>query len=228
MINTLIVEDDFRVAEIHTAYVSNIPGFKVVGTAHNGTEAYDLVVEKKPHLVLLDLYLPDEHGLALFARLQQLPRGSKTDVFIISAARDVASIREALQLGATQYIMKPFNQRQLAERLLAYKAARERLDTGSEISQDEVDRLSALMRGPRLSQQAANIPKNPTTTTILKYIQDLADAVSANQVSDELGLSRATAQRYLSQMVDNGQLELTLQYGSTGRPIHLFRIAKRV
>ncbi|MEI6216205.1 MAG: response regulator [Actinomycetes bacterium] len=226
MINTLIVEDDFRVAEIHTAYVSNIPGFKVVGTAHTGAQAYDLVLEKKPDLVLLDLYLPDEHGLTLFGRLQQLPRGSKTDVFIISAARDVASIREALQLGATQYIMKPFNQRQLAERLMAYKAARERLDTGSEISQDEVDRLSALMRGPRLQSKTAEVERNPTTATILKYIGNLKEAVSANQVSDELGLSRATAQRYLSQMVENGQLELTLQYGATGRPIHLFRLTK--
>ena len=109
---------------------------------------------------------------------------------------------------------------------MAYKAERERLDTGSEISQDEVDRLSALMRGPRLQSKTAEVERNPTTATILKYIGNLKEAVSANQVSDELGLSRATAQRYLSQMVENGQLELTLQYGATGRPIHLFRLTK--
>ena len=148
MISTVIVEDDFRVAEIHAAYVSNIPGFKLAGKAHTGAAAYELILEKKPELVLLDLYLPDEHGLSLFARLQQLPLGAKPDVFIISAARDVASVREALQLGAAQYIMKPFNQRQLAERLITYKSAKEKLSDSREMSQDELDRVSAQMRGP--------------------------------------------------------------------------------
>ena len=227
MISTVIVEDDFRVAEIHAAYVSNIPGFKLAGKAHTGAAAYELILEKKPDLVLLDLYLPDEHGLSLFARLQQLPRGAKPDVFIISAARDVASVREALQLGAAQYIMKPFNQKQLAERLMTYKSAKEKLSDSGEMSQDELDRISAQMRGPRIPRHSQEIPRNPTTASIMKLIELHKKPLSANEVSEELGLSRATAQRYLSQMVENGQLELTLQYGTTGRPIHLFRIANK-
>jgi response regulator of citrate/malate metabolism len=225
MITTVIVEDDFRVAEIHSAYLSNIPGFKIVGMAHTGAQAYELILEKKPDLVLLDLYLPDEHGLSLFTRMQQLPRGSKPDVFIITAARDAGSVREALQLGAAQYIMKPFNQRQLAERLITYRLARERLSESEEISQEELDRLSAQIRGPRIPRYSQEVPRNPTTASIMKFIELRNESVSANDVSDELGLSRATAQRYLSQMVENGQLELALQYGTTGRPIHLFRIA---
>jgi response regulator of citrate/malate metabolism len=225
VISTVIVEDDFRVAEIHAAYVSNIPGFKIAGKAHTGAAAYDLILEKKPDLVLLDLYLPDEHGLSLFARLQQLPRDAKPDVFIITAARDAGSVREALQLGAAQYIMKPFNQRQLAERLMTYRSAKERLSDSDEISQEELDRLSAQIRGPRIPRYSQEIPRNPTTASIMKFIEVGKKPVSANDVSDALGLSRATAQRYLSQMVENGQLELTLQYGTTGRPIHLFRIA---
>lgn len=225
MISTVIVEDDFRVAEIHAAYLSNIPEFKIVGTAHTATAAYDLILEKKPDLVLLDLFLPDEHGLSLFARLQQLPRSSKPDVFIISAARDSGSVREALQLGAAQYIMKPFNQKQLAERLMTYRSAKERLSDTLDISQEELDRLSAQIRGPRIPRYSQEIPRNPTTASIMKFISLRKQPVSANDVSEDLGLSRATAQRYLSQMVENGQLELALQYGTTGRPIHLFRIA---
>lgn len=225
MISTVIVEDDFRVAEIHAAYLSNIPGFKIAGMAHTAAKAFDLILVSKPNLVLLDLYLPDEHGLSLFARLQQLPRDSKPDVFIITAARDAGSVREALQLGAAQYIMKPFNQKQLAERLITYRSARERLSQTQEISQEELDRLSAQIRGPRIPRYSQEIPRNPTTASIMKFIDLKNSSASANDVSDELGLSRATAQRYLSQMVENGQLELALQYGTTGRPIHLFRIA---
>ncbi len=224
MIDTLIVEDDFRVADIHSAYVSNVPGFRVVGKAHTCAEAYDMIIEKKPDLVLLDLYLPDDHGLNLFLRLQHLPREIRADVFIISAARDVGNVREALQLGAAQYIMKPFSKNQLTERLLTYQSARKKLIEQEEVSQDELDRLSILMRGPRSGKKADDIPKNPTASSILKMIEGGKRPVSANDVSDTLGLSRATAQRYLSQMVENGQLELVLQYGTTGRPVHLFHV----
>lgn len=225
MITTLIVEDDFRVADIHSAYVSGVPGFQVIGKAHTCAQAYDMIVEKHPDLILLDLYLPDDHGLNLFSRLQQLPREMRADVFIISAAKDVANVREALQLGAAQYIMKPFTKMQLAERLMTYQSAREKLATREEISQEEIDRLSVLLHGPRSTRSNSEAQRNPTASSILKMMGSGKDPVSANDVSEQLGLSRATAQRYLSQMVENGQLELILRYGATGRPIHLFQIA---
>lgn len=226
MIRTLIVEDDFRVADIHAAYVSRVAGFEVIGKAHTGAVAYDLIVAEKPDLVLLDLYLPDENGLELFARLQQLPRGAKTDVFIITAARDSQNVREALQLGAVHYIVKPFTHRQLAERLLTYRAARERLNEGKEVSQDDVDRVSALLRGARITSTSIEEPKNPTTDSIMKFIRSNDSLVSANDISESLGLSRATAQRYLANLVENEVLELELQYGTTGRPIHRYRLRK--
>jgi response regulator of citrate/malate metabolism len=227
VIRTLIVEDDFRVADIHAAYVSRVAGFEVVGKTHTAAAAYEFILTYKPDLVLLDLYLPDEHGLELFSRLQQLPRGSKMDVFVITAARDSQSVRDALQLGAANYIVKPFTHLQLAERLLAYRAARNRLIDTREVSQEEVDRVSVLMRGAKIDLYRSDNSKNPTTDSILKFIQASPEPVSASDISQALGLSRATAQRYLSQMVEGRLLELELQYGTTGRPIHKFRVHKK-
>jgi response regulator of citrate/malate metabolism len=227
VIRTLIVEDDFRVADIHAAYVSRVAGFEVIGKVHTSAAAYDFILTHKPDLVLLDLYLPDEHGLELFSRLQQLPRGSKMDVFIITAARDSQSVRDALQLGAANYIVKPFTHLQLAERLLAYRAARSRLIDTKEVSQEEVDRVSVLMRGAKIELYRADSSKNPTTDSILKFVEATAEPASATDISSALGLSRATAQRYLSQMVESRVLELELQYGTTGRPIHKFRVPKK-
>lgn len=227
MIRTLIVEDDFRVADIHAAYVSRVAGFEVIGKTHTAAAAYDFILTHKPDLVLLDLYLPDEHGLELFARLQQLPRGSKMDIFIITAARDSQSVRDALQLGAANYIVKPFTHLQLAERLLAYRAARNRLTDTREVSQEEVDRVSVLMRGAKIDLYRSDNTKNPTTDSILKFVEGSPDLVSASDISGALGLSRATAQRYLSQMVESRMLELELQYGATGRPIHKFRVHRK-
>ena len=59
MIRVLIVEDDFRVAEIHRAYVQRLEGFTVVAEAHTALEALRLAEESRPDLVLLDVYLPD-------------------------------------------------------------------------------------------------------------------------------------------------------------------------
>ena len=221
MIRTLIVEDDFRVADIHAAYVSRVAGFEVIGKAHTSASAYEFILANKPDLVLLDLYLPDEHGLELFSRLQQLPRGSKMDIFVITAARDSQSVRDALQLGAANYIVKPFTHLQLAERLLAYRAARNRLTDVREISQEEVDRVSVLMRGAKIDLYRSDNSKNPTTDSILKFIEGSTEPVSASDISLALGL------RYLSQMVESRMLELELQYGTTGRPIHKFRVHKK-
>ncbi len=223
MIRTLIVEDDFRVAELHAAFVSKVEGFEVIGKAHTMATAYEAILTLQPHLILLDLFLPDQHGLELLAKLSQLPRGKKIDVFIISAARDSASVKEALQLGAANYLVKPFSQIQLAQRLIAYKAAADKLAANSDISQSEVDQLSSLLRGNRVDSTQGS-GKNPTIESIKSYLAQSKSAHSAYEVGIGIGISRATAQRYLSQMVDRKLLILELQYGTAGRPINMYRI----
>jgi response regulator of citrate/malate metabolism len=226
MIRTLIIEDDFRVAEINSAYVSKDPDFEVIGLAHSAATGYQMVIEQKPDLVLLDLYLPDEHGLELFARLQQLPRGSKPDVFVITAARDSQSLKDAIQLGAATYIVKPFNGHELIERLRTYKAAHKRLNTAGEVSQSEVDATVALMRGSKLSDLPKSGTSNPTTNSIINCLKESTGAMSASEIADALRISRATAQRYLAQMADRKAVILELQYGTAGRPINKYRLAK--
>jgi response regulator of citrate/malate metabolism len=226
MIRTLIIEDDFRVADINSAYVGQVEGFEVVGIAPTAAAGFLAVIKEKPDLVLLDLYLPDEHGLELFAKLQQLPRGTKPDVIVITAARDSQSVKDAIQLGAANYIVKPFNAQQLIDRLTTYKAGFTRFSEVHEISQEEVDRTVALMRGNKVSAEIASASKNPTTDSILNCLAKKGEAMSASQVAEELGISRATAQRYLTQMDERKLVTLELQYGTAGRPINKYRRAK--
>lgn len=224
MIRTLIIEDDFRVAEINAAYVAKDPDFEVIGVAFTAATGYQMVLEEKPDLVLLDLYLPDENGLELFARLQQLPRGAKPDVFVITAARDSQSLKDAIQLGAATYIVKPFNGEQLIERLRTYKSAHERLLSGEEISQADIDATVALMRGARINKSLEVQTHNPTTSSIIGCLQENQKSMSAGDIAKFLGISRATAQRYLTQMADRNIVSLELQYGSAGRPINNYKL----
>ena len=224
MIRTLIIEDDFRVAEINAAYVSKDPDFEVIGIAHTSATGYQMVVEQRPDLVLLDLYLPDEHGLELFARLQQLPRGSKPDIFVITAAKDSQSLKDAIQLGAATYLVKPFNGHELIERLRTYKTALERFNGSDELSQAQADAALALMRGNKAFESVEGSTSNPTTALIVTCLEEHSEALSAADIAQETGISRATAQRYLSQMADRKIVALELQYGTAGRPINKYRL----
>ncbi len=227
MIRTLIIEDDYRVADIHATYVSNVEGFEVIGKAPTGKVAYEMILLHRPDLILLDLFLPDEQGLELYSRLQKMPEKFHMDVFVITAARDSQSVKEALQLGAANYIVKPFTQKQLSDRLVAYRAAFRSLNVSRDISQFEVDQLSALIRGLTPTGDLNNGARKPTVESIISFLNENAQAISAAELAKGLGISRATAQRYLSQMVDRGTVKLELQYGTAGRPIHKYRPGKR-
>lgn len=223
MISTLVVDDEPRIAAIHAAYVQRVPGFSVLGLAHTAADAFDLVGTGEPDLLLLDLYLPDEHGLHLLQRLHEA-RGRRPDTIVITASRDVDSVRQAMQLGALHYVVKPFGVRQLVDRLEAYKAFRESLLDLHETTQADVDKLFGLSH--RGATAAAARPL-PTMTLVLDWVRQRAQPPTATQVAAAVGISRPTAQRYLAQLVDVGVLELQLEYGSAGRPAHRYRPVQR-
>lgn len=221
MISTLIVEDDYHVAKIHAAYVRKIPGFAVAGHAASAAAARSEIDRLTPALVLLDLYLPDGNGLDVIR--ETLARaGRRPDFLVITAARDVASVRAAMQLGTVHYLVKPFSFAQIEERLVAYRDLHARLARTTEAEQHEVDALYRLLRGPA---QPPKGQSGPTMAVIREFLQAAHRDVSATEVAEQIGISRATAQRYLAELARQGKIELRLHYGATGRPEHRYWIA---
>jgi response regulator of citrate/malate metabolism len=221
VIRTLIVEDDYHVATIHSAYVRRVRGFTVIGHASSAASARTEIRRLAPELVLLDLYLPDGHGLDLLR--ETLAREDQRPGFlVITAARDMASVRAAMQLGAVHYLVKPFTFEALEERLIAYRDLHGRLSRMQQAEQHEVDALYGLLRAP------APLPKGqsgPTMARIREILQSAGRDVSASEIAELVGISRSTAQRYLAELARQGKIELHLHYGSTGRPEHRYRIA---
>jgi response regulator of citrate/malate metabolism len=219
VISTLIVEDDYHVATIHAAYVRKVRGFAVAGHASSVASARTEIRRLTPTLVLLDLYLPDGHGLDL-VRETLTRKEHRPDFLVITAARDMASVRAAMQLGTVHYLFKPFSFAQLEERLNAYRDLRGRLERLDEAEQHDVDALYGLLRGP------APLPKGqsgPTMNRIRELLQDSASDASAAEIAEQVGISRSTAQRYLAELARQGKIELRLSYGTTGRPEHRYR-----
>jgi response regulator of citrate/malate metabolism len=224
MISTLVVDDDYRVAAIHAGYVERVTGFRPLGTAHTAASAWQALRASPPDLVLLDLYLPDEHGLALMRRILTID-GPRPDIIVITAARDIRSVRTAMQLGAVHYLVKPFGFNRLAERLIAYRDMRSRLGAlNEEADQDDVDALYGLLR----TAPAGGKGFSPSTMRLVRDTVRTAEPdISATELAGLLGISRPTAQRYLSQLAQQGSVEVLLRYGTTGRPEHRYRFRTR-
>lgn len=228
MIDVLVVDDDFRVADVHAAYVAKIPGFRVTATAHSAGQALASLERTPVDLVLLDHHLPDESGLALVRRLREA--GIGCDVMMVTAARDVSTVHAAMQHGALQYLVKPFSFAGLRDKLTAYAELRHALagSAAREACQDEVDRMFAALR--TTASPRAPLPKGhsaPTADLVLGALRRADRALSAQEVADATGLSRSTAQRYLKQLARDGRLRLSLRYGDTGRPEHRYLLPAR-
>ncbi|MEU2871723.1 response regulator [Streptomyces olivoreticuli] len=220
MIEVLVVDDDFRVAEINAAYVARVPGFHVGAKAHTAAQAMAVLEQGGIDLMLLDHFLPDETGLSLVRRMRQ--RGHLTDVIMVTASRDVATVQAAMRFGALQYLVKPFTFPGLRVKLEAYAQLRRTLDDADEAGQDQVDRIFGTLRTAATS---APLPKGhsaPTAELIRRVLSDAVRPLSAHEVAARAGLSRSTAQRYLKRLEESGRLRLTLKYGETGRPEHRY------
>ncbi|MCX5051531.1 MULTISPECIES: response regulator [unclassified Streptomyces] len=225
MIDVLVVDDDFRVAEMNAKYVGKVPGFRVAARAHSAAQALASVQRGSIDLVLLDHYLPDQTGLDLVHRMRE--QGHGTDVIMITAASDVTTVQAAMRLGALHYLVKPFTFAALRTRLDSYAALRRTVDRvgGRGIAgQDQVDRIfGALRTAPATS--SPGLPSGhsePTSDLICRVLHHADHPLSAHEVAIETGLSRSTAQRYLRNLEQTGRLRLTLKYGDTGRPEHLY------
>jgi response regulator of citrate/malate metabolism len=220
MIRTLVVDDDYRVARIHSTSVSRVTGFECVGEAHTAAEAYAAVRDLAPHLLLLDLYLPDENGLSLMRRLAAGGRNAP-DCIVVTAARDLPAVRTAMQLGAIYYLVKPFSFAQLRDQLENYRRWRDEVHRHGEADQATVDALYNMLRPTAAVDTPADLP--PTMANILAELRRRGIAVSAADVAESIGVSRPTAQRHLNELASRGLIRLELAYGATGRPLHLYR-----
>jgi response regulator of citrate/malate metabolism len=224
VIGVLVVDDDFMVARVHRGYVERVPGFRVVGEAHNGTDAIAAIAEHSPALVLLDIYLPDMSGLEVLQRLRA-DEGTTVDVIAVTAARDVETVREAMLGGVVQYLVKPFGFVALKERLDQYAVARQALERMAEPDQSEVDRVFRLMRGAPATTIRADLPKGlsqQTADLVSRVLQDAGGDLSATETAERAGLSRVSARRYLEHLVESRQARLQLRYGAAGRPEHRY------
>lgn len=209
-VRVLILDDDFRVAQLHQGIVDDHPGFAVTGTVRSLAEARDSVRTSRPDLLIADVFLPDGDGIALV-------RETGIDAILISAADDAATVRRALRSGAVGYLVKPFERRALSSLLDRYIRYRNLLSGDRALRQEDVDRALAILHG---AGEPVSISRSATEQLVLAALGD--GEASAAEVGERVGISRATAQRHLAALAARTVVEVRLNYGSTGRPEHRY------
>ncbi|MDR1205140.1 MAG: response regulator transcription factor [Peptococcaceae bacterium] len=135
-----LVEDDENIRDL-VSYALASAGFETVGF-ESGEELFKELGARAPHLILLDIMLPGEDGLAVLKMIRQNPLAKKTPVIMLTAKGSEWDRVKGLDLGADDYMVKPFSILELISRVnavlrrLGDGGVSENLLTYKEISMD--------------------------------------------------------------------------------------------
>jgi two-component system response regulator DctR len=217
--SVLIVDDDPTVAKVHHRYVSSTRGFSVAGIARSGSQACELIRHLRPDVVLLDLELPGVSGLTLLRELRK--ESQATEVIVVSAHASPQLVRTCIQLGALDYLIKPFWLSRLAQALELVTVRARTFGQGPNLDQRSIDRIRGIGEadesgGCGISAERLDNVREALAATGL--------AMSAEQVAVAVGMSRVTARRYLEHLVYLGQCTVDSDSpGGPGRPSKFYR-----
>jgi DNA-binding response OmpR family regulator len=161
----LVVDDEPRMTRFIRMNLE-LEGYQVV-EAHNGMEALDKVRTNLPDLVVLDVMMPELDGFETLAMLREV---SNTPVIMLTVRADEEDKVHGLELGADDYVTKPFGARELASRVKAVLRRTEGLATPKEAVLRIDDRLSVDFNSHEVIVEGQRIKLRPTEFRLLYHL----------------------------------------------------------
>ena len=225
MIKVLIVEDDPMVVKFNKHYLEQVGGFQLKAVASSADAAFKLLEKEPIDLILLDIYMPGINGLELLSLLRKTDKN--IDVIIVSAAKDSISIKKALQYGAVDYLIKPFEFERFNSALTSFKHREKFMNCQKNMSQEELDKLLLHNKQPsNLYAFPKGLDRN-TLNLVWNKISEIGDAsFSTDELASLLGISRVSIRKYLNFLEEIKVLKKEVIYGSLGRPIYKYKCLK--
>lgn len=219
MSKVLIVEDDPMVAQINKSYIESIGGFEVVNILKNGKEALDFLDENHIDLIILDVYMPRLDGISFLIEMHK--RLITCDVVMVTSAKEIDTIQEAIELGVIDYLIKPFEYERLKKSLENYKSRKSLFKIKGTISQRDIDNV---IIGINPSEETLPKGLNKITRDRILLFMDSnkLEAISSIEIADGLGVSQVTVRRYMNYLEKIGFIRRESEYGSLGRPSYRY------
>lgn len=219
-LKAVIAEDDFRIAAIHEKFLGNFKNIEVVGKGLNGEETMEILKKQETNLLLLDVYMPDRLGTDLLPLIRE--KFPKIDIIMITAAADKEIFEKALHYGVEYFLVKPVNIDRFKQTIEEYLYKHELMKSKQEVDQDFVDLIFKKSPAtPAGKVPESSLPKGIDEITLEKVrsvLEKSGTGMSAEQVSEQLGVSRITARRYLEYMITVKECKAEAVYGAIGRP----------
>ena len=149
----LLIDDDAKLSDLLGAYFSRF-GFELLSATHPQV-GLDLLVSEKPDLVILDVMLPDMDGFEVCRRIR---KASKVPIVMLTARGEVTDRIVGLELGADDYLPKPFEPRELVVRIQSVlrRTAGEQKEADGELNFDGL-RIDAKTRRAELDEQSLEL-----------------------------------------------------------------------
>jgi DNA-binding response OmpR family regulator len=197
MNKVLIIEDEVKLRENITELFETQQ--YQIATADNGKSGYDRALKFAPDLIVSDVIMPEEDGFELLLKLKNNPATEFIPVIFLTAKTMMASKIEGLQLGADDYIMKPFS----AEELLVR-------------SENLITKHQKMLKKGLIAVNEDNIiPKSERLIRdIIQFIEEhLSDYnLSVDMIAKHLGISKSTIQRKIKISVNKNLNQLIREY----------------
>ena len=202
-VRVLVVEDEALAAEAHAAYTARVAGLRGRRRRPVGRRGGPVPRPQDRHvdLILLDMHLPDGHGLGLLQRLRAA--GHLCDVIAVTSARDADVVRHAVAQGVVLYLLKPFTFATFRAKLEQYAAYRAQLAAAP----TRWSRTRSTSCSARCGHApAATLPKGMSAETLREVTRRCATPARRcprPRSPQAVGASRVTARRYLEHLADD-------------------------
>jgi len=201
MIRILIAEDHALVRRGTAVLLATEPDMEVVGQACDGIEAVAMAGQLRPDVVLMDLHMPRQSGVAATREITRALPG--TQVLVLTTLDDDETVFEAVRAGAHGYLLKDVTEQELLETIRALRRGESRLTP--QIARKVMDQFrllsgTATTTSPPALKPEANI--EALTDKEEKILQLIAEGMSNRQIAAAMFLAEGTVKNYVSRIME--------------------------
>jgi DNA-binding NarL/FixJ family response regulator len=203
-VRILIAEDQALVRRGTAVLLSMEPDMEVVGQACDGIEAVEMAMHLAPEIVLMDLHMPRQGGVAATREITRTLPG--TQVLVLTTLDDDETVFEAVRAGAHGYLLKDVTEQELLETIRALRRGESRLTP--QIARKVMDQFRRLAESSEYPPNAngAAAKRECTTETLSekeeKILNLITEGMSNRQIAQVVFLAEGTVKNYVSRIME--------------------------